>query len=539
MNKPLKCLSLLGVGLYLILLSVACSKPATNTTSNTSNATNTNGNAANKSVQDYTVVINVPTGTAGVSYANVDVDELEPWGPSALRIAPDGTFLIVNTAANNILRFRSDGNQLRTIKVDNVVGITDVAADEANLYVLDDSSVQPSILKLSNEGEMLDRRSLLPTLLERGLSGLTMGDDGQVLLEFGGVSVARGIDNKPGRARALAGKPFSVNVPALQQQASEGALATVNLDNKRFAEIKVENLVAGLEILATGSEGDVFVLVDEIAATPQVNIDETVRHYRGDGTLIELARVPVRELYSHVAHNVAIDRSGQVFAAITKKEGFQIVRLQFQPKLEPILSKSPFNTSAPALEVCNRARADMLKTAAAYRDNKSTLSKQNLDGACGGRTKPRYLGATPGLSPSVAYDWGGADSLKLYLEKLAQNRTAGDINTKGVEECSTGVDCSGFVTRCWGFKDGTKYGTATLPNISVEITILQLTLGDILNYPKKHVVMFDRFADDPSGKGIMNWESTTTNGVDRVVFRRSNWTRLQGYVARRYKKVCP
>jgi hypothetical protein len=111
---------------------------------------------------------------------------------------------------------------------------------------------------------------------------------------------------------------------------------------------------------------------------------------------------------------------------------------------------------------------------------------------------------------------------------------SGDIDTAGVESCSRGVDCSGFVSRVWQLSS--KYSTSTLPNISWELPASSdLRRGDILNKAGSHVILFSDFGSN----GIYGYESTTYNAYDRVVYMYSAWSRLSGYSPRRYNSVCP
>lgn len=55
-----------------------------------------------------------------------------------------------------------------------------------------------------------------------------------------------------------------------------------------------------------------------------------------------------------------------------------------------------------------------------------------------------------------------------------------------------GIDCSGYVSRCWGFTQ--KYSTSTLPNICLRINRRNLQKGDILNRRGNHVRIFDSWA---------------------------------------------
>lgn len=68
---------------------------------------------------DYTVVLSIPLGGNGIHYEtqNGSESESETWGPASLRIAPDGTFLIIDTVANEVLRYTSEGAQMESVVV--------------------------------------------------------------------------------------------------------------------------------------------------------------------------------------------------------------------------------------------------------------------------------------------------------------------------------------------------------------------------------------------------------------------------------------
>ena len=533
----------LPVIIVVLGLSLSCSSTPSNQNDNNNNNDPSSTNASSvsdKKRENYSVVFTIPVGEGGVNYANVGEEESEPWGPGGLTIQDDGTFLIVDTVADRILKYGSDGSRLATITLKDVVGITDVTADDGNIYVLDQAATVPEILHLSSQGDLLERHPLHSQMLARGLTGLAMSQDRAVLLEFDNGLSTRSFDNRRALDRSLRGNSYAVNVPSLQSQLSEGGRGFVLLNNQRFAEIELPNLLAGLKILRVKANGDVFVLVDEIVPTPEVNLDETIRRFKSDGTLTGFARVPIHDMNTYVENNVAVDNEGQAFATLSGKDNFKVVKLTFENQLEPILAKSPFMPSAATPSGgCNRTRAQMIATAKEYINNRVFLNVSNLNGDCPGRGKPRYLGTTAGIYRSVAYDWGGGAGVDTYNQHMLQNKAAGDVDTHNEEDCSSGVDCSGFVTRCWGFNQSIKYSTWDLPKHSGEISIVELQPGDILNRPGNHVVLFDRFPEGSnSGNGVMDWESTKTKKFDRVVYMRSSWRRLMGYVARRYEHVC-
>jgi hypothetical protein len=62
-----------------------------------------------------------------------------------------------------------------------------------------------------------------------------------------------------------------------------------------------------------------------------------------------------------------------------------------------------------------------------------------------------------------------------------------------VSEYAAGVDCSGYISRC--LKLPTVYDSAKLPSIcDVLPSALELSPGDLLNIPRRHVMLFAGWA---------------------------------------------
>ncbi|MGE9269505.1 MAG: hypothetical protein ACQKBU_01770, partial [Verrucomicrobiales bacterium] len=96
----------------------------------------------------------------------------------------------------------------------------------------------------------------------------------------------------------------------------------------------------------------------------------------------------------------------------------------------------------------------------------------------------------------MPYQWGGFDTPREFLQSLEQGEAAGDISTRqkrqrgddGTSARACGIDCSGFVSRCWRLER--PYSTRELPSICVPLkSWLQLSPGDIL-LNDRHVLLF-------------------------------------------------
>ncbi len=100
------------------------------------------------------------------------------------------------------------------------------------------------------------------------------------------------------------------------------------------------------------------------------------------------------------------------------------------------------------------------------------------------------------IAQSMPYQWGGFDTPESFLAKIAAGKKAGDIADKaklklgdaGTSGDSCGIDCSGFVSRCWNLRR--PISTRDLHRICDRLDSWDdLRAGDIL-LNDKHVVLF-------------------------------------------------
>jgi len=109
----------------------------------------------------------------------------------------------------------------------------------------------------------------------------------------------------------------------------------------------------------------------------------------------------------------------------------------------------------------------------------------------------------------LPYQWGGFSSISGYNLSNPQDfdeqytgtgsyegriHFAGDINTNDYCERTCGLDCSGFVSRCWNLP--MKHATYTFLDIVSPVRLEELQYGDILNIPRYHVILFKEFVDE-------------------------------------------
>lgn len=182
--------------------------------------------------------------------------------------------------------------------------------------------------------------------------------------------------------------------------------------------------------------------------------------------------------------------------------------------LSILLGGFPACSTAPAV-----TRAEVLARAEAYCQHRWTAQTSNqkhgLDAHGVLVHTPDVTYRLPDGTPSgwwkvnavnvgVPYQWGGFDSLTEFDKKAARGAAAGDVYTlakraaldAAVSREAAGIDCSGFISRCWGLRRS--MSTREFPDYCQRLPDYSALLpGDILNTTNAHVYLFAGWADAP------------------------------------------
>lgn len=283
------------------------------------------------------VVFTIPVGPEGVQYG------AEQTGPMALAVAPDGTFWIADTQGNRLLHYDHDGALLGRIGLNGygAYGAADVEAVGSDILVL----CCGKVLRLTAGGNLLATYDIPDDLgPEGGLTGLAVGDYGEILLEFEmGAEIAQ-LVNAQGVLDPLPLPGYTHEGSLYKAQLARGwtSHGSITAGSTRI-DVTVPETLAGLWLLGFAPGGGLCAVVEEMERrAPVVRVDQVVRLYDPSGVLLGSARVPLSERYTYVQHSLAVGPDGAVYALLTRPDYVQVVRLEFSAKLEPILpSQAP------------------------------------------------------------------------------------------------------------------------------------------------------------------------------------------------------
>jgi hypothetical protein len=142
---------------------------------------------------------------------------------------------------------------------------------------------------------------------------------------------------------------------------------------------------------------------------------------------------------------------------------------------------------------------------------------------------------------NMPYCYGGSDSVTRFLSRIQNSTCPGGRDRCGrgehtfrkrgtkqwydpaprglgygyrVPRSLAGIDCSAFVSRCWGIA---RRSTTTLPQVCLQIDRREIKKGDILNRRGIHVRVFDEWV----GARMRVYEASGSHG--RVVHHVVNW----------------
>jgi hypothetical protein len=179
-------------------------------------------------------------------------------------------------------------------------------------------------------------------------------------------------------------------------------------------------------------------------------------------------------------------------------------------------------------------RAEVVARALELANHKWVCGPSNVRASC----SRRYLSDWKPGQPvtGIPYRWGGIDGPQEFDRKLANGLAAGAHSRYGILSCAAGIDCSGFVSLCWGLSQAVhSYSTSNLREVAGKPKynwFTDMKGGDVLNRPGSHVVLFTGYNPD----GTIN-VCEASGSKARVVCSRTTWSRFKGYIPLQYKGI--
>ncbi len=287
-----------------------------------------------------------------------------------------------------------------------------------------------------------------------------------------------------GNISGSGGEEIQVIVPNRNQLILKSNFA----ESENEITINYPSNLACADLIGIDKNGNTFLVTEKYISEIPLKVEREVMVLSEDGKILSRLQLPSIK-YLYTIKDLQIDANGNLYHLISFPEKVIIVKWENLAiaHIEPLKYPAEFNQEInfnyflPTNEkvvktlsennvVSGVSRTASLKIADTYALHQYECTGANL--APNDVTAPDGdIVRTPdwlvvGWNARVPYKWGGFSTLAQFDAGLANGKYAGDINTAGVSSYAEGVDCSGFVSRCWQLSYHSS--TSAMPNITTQ-----------------------------------------------------------------------
>lgn len=325
----------------------------------------------------------------------------------------------------------------------------------------------------------------------------------------------------------------------------------------RTQEIKSDSKIASARLLGFDRNGNLYFDVEIFIREIPCEVKREVIVYNSVGKLF--AKIVIPNLYyAYLPQDLQIDDDGNIYHQIANKTGIEIIKWTYSRRddnnvvseirypaeyensfhYNSLLKEPVENLQKSDPSMTNKTmvtRDESLIIADTYYRFEWTCQPVNKSNGLVLAADGKYI-RTPdwivvGNNKQMPYQWGGFSTPTGFTSGVSGGKYAGDNNCTGNgSSAAVGVDCSGFVSRCWRLSS--HYATSMMPAIITPYSTWQeLKPGDAI-----HKVGHVRLCVGHNSDGTVR--VIEASGVDwKVSYRNYSYTNLTGYTPNKYKNM--
>jgi len=261
----------------------------------------------------------------------------------------------------------------------------------------------------------------------------------------------------------------------------------VNIHGVSFLKVlRFPSNLACADLVGIDAKGNSFIVVETYLSQIPLEVKREVYTFSVTGDVLSILEIPLAK-FIFTIKDLQIDADGNLYHLYSDENGIKIFKWSGLTNSSSVSIRYPtvFNKISRPKELINlnehqpdqiagintsASRVTALKIGESYALHKYKCTAKNLSATDVSAPDGDFV-RTPswlvvGSNARVAYKWGGFNTLAQYDAGLAAGKFAADINTDGVSSYAVGVDCSGFVSRCWQM--GSHYSTSSMPAITTQ-----------------------------------------------------------------------
>ena len=470
------------------------------------------------------------------------------FGPQSFRVENRGeTISILDPLARELKTFRS-GTMINRVQIPRD-SRDFLMAPSGDHYVL--AGNQLLHYRRGEQISRFGRKTALPLIQSLGLSRDALA----VTYHDGTIShLSLALDKVAGQS----------SLKAVKRSADLAEVVWIDPDGRSMAAFDLPMAtgnLGGLQVIGTDDQRRVFLDIHLVERSVPLAVRREVWVLNATGELQGRIHIPTH-YFTRIFRDLELTANGDLYHMVSAEDGIHVLRWsldgisgggylgdypdRFQEKVHYNLQDdNAFDDETSNLAFTGQrattTRAEALAEADTYAQHAWTATSANLsDGpelAPDGNIVETPNWIVIGLNDRIPYKWGGTDTLAEFDAGIAAGHYAGDIDTDDSSSYARGVDCSGFVCRCWNtVTDYTTremvdpaYGPITLPYIHWD----QILPGDAI-HKEGHVRMAVESFEDGSILVVESAGSSTDWSVGYMTYMLGD---LEGYSPRYYVEM--
>jgi len=462
------------------------------------------------------------------------------YGPMSF-IVQNGAVKILDTQNNQIKSFK-DSQLINTISIPSI-NADDFCFDQNNnLYVLSENSVHKyqdkRLDKIFSPG---NNQHIITTIYSTGNKIVTIFNESNSRDVLSNEKVTQGVLDFTGNTFEVIKENWNRII--------------IYKNGNHFAEItSTQSDLGSAKFLGNTSNGEIYIYFEKIIQQVPLLVQKYIYLYNENGTIRNRTKVP-QQSYTYIFKEFYVDDFGNLYHMLSTKEGIYIIKWITENKVNNIIDSeypekyngtfhyNQIEEPDPILQKPAEKKTKSLKFDPVSRDTSlfigDTYTNHTWSAAASNLTNGRITDPngveieTPpwvqvGSNIKIPYKWGGFWTLAEFDNGLLNGKYAGDIATSGVSQYCVGVDCSGFVSKCW--KLPYQFSTRMMDDW---ITVAYRSWTEIKPADAIHKVGHVRMfvSTNPNGSFL----TVESSGSDwRVSYRSFNLSQLTAYAPRYY-----
>ncbi len=481
------------------------------------NAQNTDDKQKNMNIKNELILsLSIGKGDGKVAYSDYVIDS-ERFGPESFAIF-DKAIYFLDSVENQIEIFGFDSKHIKTIELPDEESFYDMEVVSSDEIVL--LNYKGEVITINSLGDILGKvRIDLKHESDINYQTLYKSRNNEIKVKDINRKNEYNINSKEKNNQVDGIKIIANECDSLNQ--------TFNHNNK-IIKIKYKHSAGLTYPLKSINDREILFFEEEVLLGKGIYTEGRVSKYNtGIRTSMALLE-PVLDDETIPNKYIYCTDNGEVYQMVCKKENINIYKLVFTDyertkiddklenevfdKLNNSLSNNILGTYTTREEIAELAlfQAGTLYDWSWEFDYDIHVSPNN--DYC---TPPKHLdqSSESGIVTGIPYKWGGFDTMNIFLDKLENGKTAGDINDSSVTSYTTGIDCSGYVARSYRFSF--KLGTSTIPSYFDSTTYSDLLTGEIANRNGYHVFIFGYYeTENGQNVGCTTLECTTDGNIN-------------------------